>query len=229
MIKKKIFIIVILLCFSLTLTGCHKKTNLDLEDDSISSDTNDDLKNIIKDDLTNKLGDNYQVDYVDSVYMSKEYIEEVTYNGKDNIYFGYNYDQIARSMGNKNWTFTVSDDGKTVVSVVEEANSALFNLVKNLAIVRGIIMVGTIISIISENNIRHSIACFVVGAANLTLVAATTGALISGITAGIVEGIKTGDFAGSIECGVNALEKGFKYGALAGSLMASTIVFPWLI
>ena len=57
----------------------------------------------------------YQIDDVSAIYVSKEYLEEIAYNTKANIFFGYNLAQINEVFQGERYVFTLSDTGETVV------------------------------------------------------------------------------------------------------------------
>lgn len=174
--------------------------------------------NYIEDQIANQLesyNDEYILEYVECVYYSQEYIDELLYNSQTNNYFGYDYDEIVSAMGDKDWTFTVQD-GKTVVVEVQDPNDALEQLVKKVAIGTGVIVVCAVISVVGGG---APIACFFAGAAKTALVSAVDGALVGGAIGAIIGGIQTGTWEGAADSAIKAAGDGFLWGAISGALI----------
>ena len=62
--------------------------------------------------------DDFTIEQVKTIYISKEYLEELEYNSKSNIFFGYTLDEIESQFTGEKYVFTLGDDGKTVVRPV---------------------------------------------------------------------------------------------------------------
>lgn len=175
------------------------------------------IRYTIEDDLQEALPD-YYVDYVESIYLSQEYVEELYYNSLKNNYFGYDYDEVAAYMQGKNWTFTVNADGQTVVSEVQESSDALVKLVKKVAIGTGVIVVCAVVSGISGGLGAAPVACFFAGAANGAFWGAVSGATVAGIVGGVISGVQTQSWEGAFDGALNAASDGYMWGAIAGGL-----------
>ncbi len=70
-----------------------------LADESLLRYVSDDLASTIESDLAS---DDYQVMDVASVYISKEYLEELEYNSKENIFFGYSLSEFRSRLETRN-------------------------------------------------------------------------------------------------------------------------------
>lgn len=53
-------------------------------------------------ELVKELGDDYFIENVNSTYVSEEYVEDLEYNSKKNIYFGYTSEELDKEFGGKN-------------------------------------------------------------------------------------------------------------------------------
>ena len=62
---------------------------------------------------------NFIIEDVSAIFISQEYIEEVAYNTKSNIYFGFNLAELNIKFEGKRYVFTCSEDGQTVVQEFE--------------------------------------------------------------------------------------------------------------
>ena len=83
------------------------------------------LPGYIEDDIAAEIesrlaSDDYHIDNIASIYVSKEYIETLEYNSKKNIFFGYTLDELDKQFQGKRYVFTLGDDGKTVVKEMEK-------------------------------------------------------------------------------------------------------------
>lgn len=160
----------------------------------------------------------YFVENVSTVYISKEYLEELTYNSKENIYFGYTLAQLEEHFQGTKYIFTLDEYGQTSVEVFEGVDSDYDEVMKNVAVGAGVILVCVTVSAVS--GIAGASAVSVIFAASAK--AGTTFALSSGVfsavTAGVVEGIKTQDMDAALEAAAVSGSEGFKWGAMSGVL-----------
>lgn len=192
---------------------------LDYDISDITSEvTQDHIKFTIEDDLQEAFP-GYNVDYVESVYISQEYIEELYYNSLGNVYFGYDYDEVAEAMQGVNWTFTVDENGQTVVTEVLEAKSELQSIIKKVAVGAGVIVVCAVVSAVSGGAGAAPIACFFAGAAKGALLGAVSGAAISGVIGGAITGVKTKNWDAALNSGLSSAADGFMWGAISGALV----------
>ena len=71
-------------------------------------------------ELVNKIdNDKYVVQNVEAIYISEEYLEELEYNSKQNIFFGYTLDEVDAQFKGERYVFTLGDEGETVVKPFE--------------------------------------------------------------------------------------------------------------
>jgi len=186
--------------------------------DVTSLEVQDYIKFAIEDDLQEAFP-GYNVDYVECIYISQEYIDEVYYNSLNNVYFGYDYDEVASYMQDTNWTFTVDENGQTVVTEVKESSNALVDIVKKAAIGTGAIVVCAVISCVSGGVGAAPVACFFAGAAKGALIGAVSGAAVSGVIGGAIAGVQTQSWEGALNGALTAAADGYMWGALSGALV----------
>lgn len=55
----------------------------------------------------------YVVENVSAVYISKEYLDEVAFNSQSNVYFGYTLAELDEVFQGTRYIFTLGDDGNT--------------------------------------------------------------------------------------------------------------------
>ncbi len=238
-------IIIVLSCISMLLTGCssNKATSDDSKKDTISKTTDipdeekgddtpyeytldfdslddDDLleytKNKIYSDVVAQLdGSNYFVNNVDTVYVSKEYIEELEYNSKSNIFFGYTLEEIENTYKDEQYIFTLSEDGETVVQPFESFDDTYEKVLKNVAIGTGVILVCVSVSSLTAASAPAISVILAASAKTGTTVALSSGAISGGLS-GLITGIQTGNVEESLKAAALSGSEGFKMGAFSG-------------
>lgn len=104
------------------------------------------LTDYIKEDVyaylkANLDSENYIIDSVDVRYVSKEYLEEVAYNSKSNIFFGYTLEELDEEFGDTKYVFTLNEAGQTVVKPFESYDDTYEQIIKGVAVGAGIIII----------------------------------------------------------------------------------------
>lgn len=183
----------------------------------------EELLRYVKDDvyaeLVSELNDtDYYVEKVEAVYVSKEYLEEVAYNSKSNIFFGYTIEDIQNVYGDTKFVFTLGDNGETIVEPFEDYDDTYDQIIKNVAIGTGVILVCVTVSAVTAGAGAPAVSLiFAASAKTGTIMALSSGAL-GGVASGVVTGIQTGDMSEAIKAGALAGSEGFKWGAISGAI-----------
>ena len=122
-------IISIMLCFTLILSSCAIKeksnktegTDISQESEMSFEALNDPellpyVSNQVYTSLECELDSaEYIVEDVQTMYISKEYLEELEYNSKENVYFGFTLSEIASQFEGTNYVFALDENGETIV------------------------------------------------------------------------------------------------------------------
>ncbi|WP_449076181.1 HNH/ENDO VII family nuclease [Ruminococcus sp.] len=181
------------------------------------------LLNYIEDEVYENLveklnSEDYFVENVSTQYISKEYLEEVEYNSKENIYFGYTLSELDSCFQGKRYIFTSDDDGKTIVKEFEKYDDTYEQVIKNVAIGTGVILICVTVSAVSGGaGLPAMSAVFAVSAKTSAVMGLSSG-IIGGVAAGLVTGIQTGNFEEAIKSGTLAGSNEFKWGAITGAI-----------
>lgn len=177
------------------------------------------VEDTIYDELLSKLNnDDYFVENVSAVYVSKEYLEELEYNSRSNIFFGYSIEEIQKAYGDKKFVFKLGDDGNTIVAPFEDYDDTWDKVIKNVAIGTGVILVCVTVSVVSGGVGAPAISLiFSASAKTGTIMALSSGAL-GGVASGVITGIQTGDMNEAIKAAALAGSEGFKWGAISGAV-----------
>lgn len=183
---------------------------------------NDDLARYMEDSVYSNLvtelnSEDYFVQNVETVYISKEYIEEINYNSQANIFFGYTLEELDELFLDSRYVFTLGDNGQTTVTAFEPYDDIYEKVLKNILVGSGVIMVCVTVSVATGGVAPAISMIFAVSAKTGTVAAASSG-LIAGVSAGIIEGTKSKDFDKAIQAAALGGSEGFKWGAITGAI-----------
>lgn len=175
---------------------------------------------VYRDAVTSLNSDEYFVENVSTVYISKEYLEEVAFNSQSNIYFGYTLAELDEVFQGTKYIFTLSDDGTTTVQELQEIeNVSTETMLKNVAIGTGVILICVTVSAVSAGVGAPAVSMIFAASATTAETFAISGAAFGGISAGVVRGIETGDFNEAVEAAAMGATEGFKWGAISGAVV----------
>ena len=169
---------------------------------------------------SNFSSDDFEIDSITTTYISKEYIDELTYNSKSNAYFGYDLNELGNKFNGKKFVFTVGDDNQTIVKEFEEYDDTYIKSLKNVAVGAGVIVSFITVSVLSQGT--SVAAIFMVGAETGLKVGVSSG-LVTGILSGAVEYYDTGDVSQALKKGTLEASESFKWGAILGSVEGSIL------
>lgn len=160
----------------------------------------------------------YAVINVESTYISKEYLEETSYNSKENIYFGYSLSDIKKEFTGKKYVFTLSKDGTTTVEEFQDYDDTNERIIKNVAIGTGVILLCVTVSAITGGVGLPAASVIFAASAKSASIAALSSAGFGAATSGIITAIETKDFNKSINAALLNGSEGFKWGAISGAI-----------
>lgn len=228
------------------LTGCTPQTNSDgIQEETTApaksqpessysfteeeppefSDLNDvNLLPYLEDSIYSELvtalnSEDYFVENVNAIYISKEYLEEVAYNSQENIYFGYTLSELDSYFQGTRYVFTLGDDGQTVVTEFQKYDDTYDQMLKNVAIGTGVILVCVTVSIVTYGAGAPAVSMIFAASAKTGTIMALSSGVFSGVSAGVVKGIETGDLNESMKAAALAGSEGFKWGAISGTIV----------
>ncbi|MDM8534773.1 HNH/ENDO VII family nuclease [Clostridiaceae bacterium HSG29] len=188
-------------------TGMNDETLLRYVEDNIYTELISELNS-----------DEYYIESVKAVYVSKEYLEETSYNSLSNIFFGYTLDELDEQFQDMQYVFTLGGDGTTDVQKFEAYDDTYERIIKNVAIGTGVILVSVTVSGVTGGIGAPAVnVIFTASAKSGTIFALSSGGL-SGVISGVVTGMETGDFNEAAKAGALAGSESFKWGAISGTL-----------
>lgn len=163
--------------------------------------------------------EDYIIENVNAIYYSREYLEEVAYNSKANIFFGYTLAELDEQFQGERYVFTLGDDGITTVQPFEDYDDTYDRVIKNVAIGTGVILVCVTVSVVSGGVGASTLSMIFAASAKTGSIFALSSAGFSGVFAGTVTGIQTKDFEQAVKAATLAGSESFKWGAISGALI----------
>lgn len=181
------------------------------------------VKNLVYRETVQALNsEEYVVENVSAVYISKEYLDEVAFNSQSNVYFGYTLAELDEVFQGTRYIFTLGDDGNTTVRELQAIDdNATETMLKNVAIGTGVILVCVTVSVVSAGVGAPAVSMIFAASATTAKTFAISSAVFGGISAGVVRGIETGDFNEAMEAAALGATEGFKWGAISGAVIGS--------
>ena len=231
-------LICIILVLAMLLSGCAVQPQKNNESDISTIKQIEDLKfdsldneqlheyieDIIYSETVNSLDSSeYFVENVSTVYISKEYLEEVSYNSQENIYFGYTLSQLDELFQGTRYVFTLDNTGQTTVQELQEIKDETSKeFIKDVAIGAGVILVCVTVSIVTYGAGAPAVSLIFAASAKTATTMALSSAAFGGVAAGVVKGIETGDVDEALKAAALASAEGFKWGAISGAIVGGS-------
>ncbi len=178
------------------------------------------IEDNVYEELVENLNDEgYFVENVEAIYISQEYLEEKAYNSQSNIFFGYTLEDIQEVYGDRKFVFTTNDEGKTVVTEFEDYDDTYEQIIKNVAIGTGVILLCVTVSVVTGGAGAPAVSMIFAMSAKTGTVMALSSAGIGGLAAGITTQLDTGDVNQALKAAALESSEQFKWGAIFGSVM----------
>lgn len=179
------------------------------------------MEDMVYSQLVNDLAStDYFIEDISAVYLSQEYLDELAYNSKTNIFYGYSLADLDDYFEGTRYVFALGKDGQTTVEemqVIEDVTCE--QILKNVAIGTGVILLCVTVSAATAGvgSLAAVHMIFAIGA-KTAVTCALSGTLISGVSSAIVRGYQTGDFREALKAGVVGASEGYKWGAITGAV-----------
>ncbi|NLB54301.1 MAG: hypothetical protein GX811_00775, partial [Lentisphaerae bacterium] len=155
---------------------------------------------VYKEAVTAINSEEYFVENVSAVYISKEYLEEVAFNSQSNVYFGYTLSELDELFQGTRYIFTLNGSGTTTVQELQVIEDVFTKtMLKNVAIGTGVILICVTVSVVSAGVGAPAVSMIFAASAATAQTFAISSAVFGGISAGIIRGIQTGDFNEAME------------------------------
>lgn len=208
-----------------TSSAPEQVSELQIKDESVpefKSLNDENLLTYLKDEVYTELVDkldseDYFVENVDAVYISKEYLEELEYNSQENIYFGYKLSDLNELFQDKKYIFTLGNNGQTTVKEFQEYDDKFNKILKDVAIGAGVILFT--VSIAKTSLISKAVNMIIaVSTKSVDKMTSLAPKILSVVAAGITTYIETGDFNESLKSAALEGIKELRWSAICGSV-----------
>lgn len=212
-------IIAVFLALMLISTGCLAEEDSEqfkgLNDPELLPYMEDTVYKAVVENLNS---DEYFVENVSAVYISEEYLEELAFNSKANVYFGFTLDELEKQFQGQRYIFTLSETNETTVKLWEPYVNPMDTVLKNVVIGTGVILICVTVSAVSYGAGAPAMCMIFAVAAKTGTVAALSGGTIGAAAGGIVEYIQTGDINKALTAAAVKGSEGYKWGAITGAI-----------
>lgn len=189
----------------------------------------DELEEGVYDSLVSELdSDEYLVEEVEAAYVSQEHIDELSFNSRDNVFFGYSLEDVVGHFGDTPYVFT-AEDGRTVVKEFESYDDTWDQVARNVAMGTGVIVVLVTVSAVAPAaGAPAAVTAIFTCAAKGAVAGAAIEAPVSGALAGIMTGVEKGDADEAIKSAALAASEGYRSGAIIGAVTGGLTEAAWL-
>jgi len=177
------------------------------------------LEDDIYSDLESQLSEDYRIENVTAVYVSKEYLEEVAFNSQSNIFFGYTLEELDEQFQGTRYVFTLGDNGETTVEPFEAYDDTYEKIIRNVAIGTGVILICVTVSVVTGGVGAAPVSMIFAASAKTATTMALSSGVIGGVAEGIVTGIETKDFDKAVKAAALKGSEGFMWGSISGALI----------
>lgn len=161
--------------------------------------------------------EDYIIEDVSAVYYSKDYLQELEYNSKSNIFFGYTLADLDEQFQGERYVFTLGDDGQTIVTSFEDYDDTYDKVIRNVAIGSGVILVCVTVSVVSGGLGAAPVSMIFAASAKTGSIMALSSGGLSAVAAGAITGIQTHDKDAALKAAALQGSESFMWGAIAGA------------
>lgn len=166
--------------------------------------------------------DEYFVENISAVYVSKEYLEELSYNSQENIFFGYTLSEVDACFQGTRYVFTLGENGQTIVQPFEVYDNTYEQVLKNVVIGSGVILLCVTVSVVTAGTGASAVSMIFAVSAKTGATMGLSSGILGAIGAGIVTGVQTGDFDEAMKAAALSGSESFKFGVISGAISGGT-------
>ena len=179
------------------------------------------LRTYIEDTLYESLvseldSEDYFVENVTAIYISQDYLDELEYNSKANVFFGYTLNELEAQFEGNKYVFTLGENNETVVEPWKDYVDPMGQVIKNVAIGTGVILVCVTVSVVTAGTGTYACSMIFAMAAQGGAIGALYGGRFGALSAGVVKLVQTGNVNEAFDAALIGGSEGFKWGAITG-------------
>lgn len=177
------------------------------------------LESTLYNTLVSELDSNeYFVENVSAIYISQDYLDELEYNSRANVFFGYTLSELESQFQGKRYVFTLGENNETVVEPWEDYVDPMNQVIRNVAIGTGVILICVTVSVVTAGAGAYACSMIFAAAAKTGAIMAAQGGTFGAASAGMVKLIQTGNLNEAFDAALVGGSEGYKWGAIIGSI-----------
>ena len=177
------------------------------------------IEDTLYETLVNNLdSEDYFVQNVSAIYISQDYLDELEYNSRINVFFGYTLSELEAQFKGNRYIFTLGENNKTVVEPWEDYVDPMGRVIHNVAVGTGVILVCVTVSVVTAGTGATACSMIFAMAAKGGAIGAMSGAAFGSVSAGIVKLVETGNVNQAYDAALIGGSEGYKWGAISGAI-----------
>ena len=181
------------------------------------------IEDTLYETLVNELNsEEYFVENVSAIYISQDYLDELEYNSKANVFFGFTLNELEAQFEGNRYVFTLGEDNKTIVKPWEDYVDPMSRVIRNVAIGTGVILVCVTVSVVTAGTGAYACSMVFATAAKTGTIVAASGGALGAVSAGVVKLVQTGNVNEAFDAALMGGSEGFKWGAISGAIVGGT-------
>ena len=160
----------------------------------------------------------YFVENVSAIYISQDYLDELEYNSRANVFFGYTLSELQDQFQGNRYVFTLGENNETIVEPWEDYVDPMGRVIRNVAIGTGVILVCVTVSVVTAGTGATACSMIFAMAAKGAAIGALSGGAVGSVSAGIVKLVQTGNVNEAFDAALIGGSEGYKWGAISGAI-----------
>ena len=142
------------------------------------------------------------VENVEAVYISGEYLKELAYNSKENVFFGYNLSELDKKFKGQKYVFTLDEKGKTIVEPFRENDTAFMDQTIKTAASAGTTLINIAVTAVLAGGVSVPVLLTMTQPADSDVTVGEATDSVIDMSVDIIYGLCTGDWTKAAKTGI---------------------------
>lgn len=161
----------------------------------------------------------YFVENVSAIYISQDYLDELEYNSRANVFFGYTLSELEAQFEGNRYVFTLGENNETIVQPWEDYVDPMGKVIRNVAVGTGVILICVTVSTVTAGAGAYACSMIFATAAKTGAIMAAKGGALGAVSAGVVKLVQTGNVNQAFDAALVGGSEAFKWGAISGAVL----------
>ena len=177
------------------------------------------IEDTLYESLVTELGnEDYFIENVSAIYISQDYLDELEYNSRANVFFGYTLSELEAQFAGSKYVFTLGANNETIVEPWEDYVDPMGKVIHNVAVGTGVILVCVTVSAVTAGTGATACSMIFAMAAKGGAIGALSGGAFGSVAAGVVKLVETGNVNEALDAALLGGSEGYKWGAITGAI-----------